>query len=71
MSSNNNSSSSGIGFCGLLTIAFVVLKLTKYIAWSWWWVLAPIWIPIAFVLLILAIMGLRELWICCKWRAKR
>lgn len=35
MSSNNNSSGAGIGFLGLLTIAFIVLKLTKCIAWSW------------------------------------
>jgi len=41
-----SSSSSGIGFGGLLTIVFIVLKLTKYIDWSWWWVLSPIWIPI-------------------------
>jgi len=61
MSSNNNSSSAGIGFLGLLTIAFIVLKLTKYIAWSWWWVLAPIWAPIALILLMLAIFGLCEL----------
>lgn len=33
----------GIGFPGLLTIAFIVLKLTGVIAWSWWWVLAPVW----------------------------
>ena len=31
----------------LLTVAFVVLKLCNVIAWSWWWVLSPIWIPIA------------------------
>lgn len=71
MSSNNNYSSAGIGFPGLLTIAFIVLKLTKCIAWSWWWVLAPTWIPIAFILLLLAILGLCKLWIYCKWRARR
>lgn len=58
MSSNNNSTSSGIGFCGLLTIAFIVLKLTKCIAWSWWWVLAPAWVPLALVLVVLAIVGI-------------
>jgi hypothetical protein len=42
--SNNNSSSGGIGFGGLLTILFVALKLTGVIAWSWWWVLSPLWI---------------------------
>lgn len=39
-----------IGFLGLLTILFIALKLTGYIAWSWWWVLMPMWIGIAFVL---------------------
>ena len=39
--------SKGIGFCGLLTIAFIVLKLCNVIKWSWLWVLSPIWIPIA------------------------
>jgi len=35
--------SGGIGFLGLLTIVFITLKLTGVIAWSWWWVLAPLW----------------------------
>jgi len=39
--------SGGTGFCGLLTIAFIVLKLLGVIAWSWWWVLGPLWIPAA------------------------
>lgn len=45
-----NSTSSGIGFFGLLTIVFIVLKLTNVIAWSWWWVLAPLWGPILAIL---------------------
>ena len=40
----NNNTSKGIGFAGLLTIAFIVLKLCKVISWSWVWVLAPLWI---------------------------
>ena len=40
----NNNTSKGIGFAGLLTIAFIVLKLCKVITWSWVWVLAPLWI---------------------------
>jgi hypothetical protein len=47
MSKENSSSSGGIGFCGLLTIVFIVLKLTKFINWSWGWVLSPMWIPLA------------------------
>lgn len=31
---------------GILGIAFVVLKLTEFIDWSWWWVTAPFWVPI-------------------------
>ena len=37
----------GIGFTGVLTVAFVVLKLCGVIKWSWLWVLSPIWISIA------------------------
>lgn len=33
----------------LLTVLFVGLKLAHVIAWSWWWVLSPIWLPIAIV----------------------
>lgn len=57
---NNNSSttSAGIGFCGLLTIAFIVLKLLNVITWSWIWVLAPIWIPTIFWIIVVVIIGI-------------
>jgi len=51
--SKSSSSSSGIGFSGLLTIVFIVLKLIGKIDWSWWWVLSPIWISISLVLIFL------------------
>lgn len=38
-----------IGFFGLLTLIFITLKLMGYIAWSWWWVLSPLWLPFAVV----------------------
>ena len=41
--SNESSNSGGIGFLGLLCIVFIVLKLTGYINWSWWWVTILIW----------------------------
>ena len=44
--SNSSSSSSGVGFVGLLTVLFVGLKLTDHIDWSWWWVLSPMWISL-------------------------
>lgn len=49
----SSSSSSGIGFIGLLTIVFIVLKLLGKIAWSWWWVLSPLWISTGLVVVIL------------------
>ena len=41
-------------FFALLGILFIGLKLTGYIAWSWWFVLAPIYAPIAIALLLFA-----------------
>jgi len=55
-SSSASSSSSGIGFVGLLTIVFIVLKLTGYIDWSWWWVLSPLWIAASVVVAILGLV---------------
>ena len=42
----------GISFMSLLTIVFIVLKLCSVIKWSWWWVLAPMWIPTLFIIVI-------------------
>jgi uncharacterized protein (DUF983 family) len=57
MKTNSNSSNSGgIGFAGLLTILFIGLKLTGHITWSWWWVLSPLWIGFALVLVFIAIV---------------
>ena len=36
----------------LLLVAFIVLKLTGVITWSWWWVLSPLWIPLAIALIV-------------------
>lgn len=52
---DNESSKGGIGFAGLLQIAFIVLKLCGVIKWSWWWILAPTWIPIGIMLLAILI----------------
>lgn len=48
----------GIGFCGLLTVVFIALKLGGIIGWSWWWILAPLWIPWAIVIGLVAIFVL-------------
>ena len=51
----NSSSSSGIGFPGLLTVLFIGLKLTGHITWSWVWVLSPLWISALIALAFLVI----------------
>ncbi len=74
MSSSSASSSSGIGFAGMLTILFIGLKLTGYIAWSWLWVLSPLWIGVVVVIVGLLLMlggAVGELWIKGKKRSKR
>lgn len=45
----------GIGFAGLLAIVFIVLKLTKVITWSWWWVTCPLWLPWAIAIVVAVI----------------
>ena len=54
--SNSSSSSSGIGFTGLLTVLFVGLKLTNVITWSWLWVLSPLWISFLIALAFIVIL---------------
>lgn len=58
MDNKTNNNSGGVGFCGLLTIVFIALKLTNYINWSWLWILAPTWIPILLGVIIIAIVTL-------------
>lgn len=54
----NSSSGGGVGIATVLTIIFVVLKLTGNIDWSWWWVLSPIWISIAVALFFLGLFAI-------------
>lgn len=58
---NKTIKNSGIGFFGLLTIAFIVLKLCDVISWSWIWVLAPLWMTWTIALLIALIVVIIKL----------
>jgi hypothetical protein len=53
--------SGGVGVCGAFALVFTILKLTGFITWSWWAVLAPLWVPTAFALL--ALIAGAVLWI--------
>ena len=53
---SNNVGGTSISFAGLLTITFVVLKLTHVIAWSWLWVLSPLWISVVLAVAVFAVV---------------
>jgi hypothetical protein len=46
----------GTSIATVLGLLFIVLKLTHLIDWSWWWVLAPFWIPIAIALVVIGVV---------------
>lgn len=41
-----------MGFLEVLTIVFIVLKLTEVIAWSWWMVFSPMLVGYALIFVI-------------------
>lgn len=45
-----------LGIVPILTVVFVVLKLTHFIDWSWWWVLSPLWISVLGSILFMAVI---------------
>ena len=52
---NEKQASGSIGITTILFVVFLVLKLTGVISWSWWWVTAPLWMPICFGLIVVII----------------
>ncbi len=63
MKENKTTVDGGIGFTGLLQVAFIVLKLIGVIKWSWVWVLSPTWISIALAVLIIIAVVIFGRWI--------
>lgn len=53
-----NNTDNGSNLTGVLLILFIVLKLTHNIDWSWWWVLSPLWIPVAMVMALMVLTAL-------------
>lgn len=59
MGKGDNSKAS-FGFLDALLIVFIVLKLCGVINWSWWWVLSPIWLPLAIILVIAFVIWFKD-----------
>lgn len=62
MSQKKQNGRGGVTFLGILALIFITLKLTGHIAWSWLWVLSPLWMPfsaaIIFIIVVSCIAGL-------------
>ena len=56
MSDNKEVTVKTIGFPSLLLLSFIILKLCNVITWSWWWVLSPVWLPIAISVVVFGII---------------
>ena len=54
---------------GLLFVVFIILKLTNFLKWSWFWILSLIWGPPALYFLILAAVFVLEA-IKLLWRKR-
>jgi uncharacterized membrane protein YtjA (UPF0391 family) len=52
---NNNNAGGGMGLGTILFLIFLVLKLTNYIDWSWWWVSSPLWITAILYIVIVTV----------------
>jgi len=53
---SKSAAGNGFGLGTVLFLVFLVLKLCKVIDWSWWWVTAPLWGPLAFIAAIIVVV---------------
>lgn len=54
-----DNSKGGITAIGLLQVCLIILKALNLITWRWIWVLAPIWIELVFVIIVVLIFKRR------------
>lgn len=57
-----NVANRGVGFSGLLFLVFLTAKLAGWIAWSWWWVFAPLWAPAILAVLLIGVAAIIVAW---------
>jgi hypothetical protein len=54
----NQTSAPAVSLASLLTVLFVGLKLTGFVSWPWYWVLAPLWVPLAALVSVAVVLGI-------------
>jgi len=57
-----------VRLCSALAVAFMILKITNFIHWSWWWVIAPLWVPVLVIGLPRVIREIEDMF---KWFVKK
>lgn len=57
-----------IGLYSLLVILAIILKVTGVLAWSWWIILIPMYLPIVILISFSAIVGIKFMNAMSKWR---
>lgn len=55
MRSNNKALNVLMRFFQVIILLLIMLKLMKVINWSWWWVLAPVWLVLAIVIVAITV----------------
>lgn len=58
MSQQTQAAATTFPIFSILGVLFIGLKLTGFIDWSWWWVLAPFWGPFALLIAVVLICAL-------------
>lgn len=49
---NSKDTNTSIGLGGIVFVVFLILKLAGIVDWSWWWITAPLWLPIVLLIAI-------------------
>lgn len=61
MEINKRNTYKGVSICSVLTILFVILKLTGVIAWPWFWVLFPLVLDLGLTLIALVVIMIAKI----------
>lgn len=57
-----------VSLCASLLISFTILKILGMLTFSWWFVLAPLWIPLGIYALVGLVVGIAVVWLNYTFR---